>query len=697
MALRRYHNDLIPFPGPNRTNVFYPNTYRQHRIHPYDRGRYDSSRRHARDDREYRERRARDLLDRSIEDHGDLGWPLDYATAWCYKFLIGNQTHVTDVIDKIRGLEDVEEKTPYLIFDVLDKALFGGRLKGMIQLQWKAQASSSCGRTSAPGTINGVARICIDLNSVPFEEEGSDIDDLLDALLHQMIHAFFLVCCGAQPKGAKPDGRLADGLHFGVLLMTIQEICRNCTEGPLPLIFYANTRRKLQDPHSAIASKGRCKPSWLAVDPHGSGMTAPPADGQSHCSHDNRRIRLSDIKNWQVEKCALAWELNSAERGDVIHDLGADGQLVSTDRLKGPPSSTYVELIWNDKRIMIAREKSLKFQSLRKPIERQGKMELKVPDCSMMVLRFLYDFMQHGFYWEDPAETMMKHALRRPRGPPVLVPPGEMATDVGCGMLSHIRVFKIAECMKFEELQAYALKRLYDMSTASDDPVETLKELYNDGRDRVKPIHAELHKWARKFLSQSDEMIPAYEYFSHGFGDAIRGTSNYEKMRYGCGERFEELYHRNMAFKDDCKLVCAELTMGAMTNSTSPASWVYPARRIAPCAPTSLRTAVPRRNSWSDFLLSRQRDRSNCNTVDWPQTSPMTSTPASVSSESIDDIGLGAAFAQPGLLDWSASNRVSPCVSFEYYGRDGDLKTLTGARDILPASTERCREVEFTI
>lgn len=692
MALRRYHNDLIPFPGPNRTNVFYPNVYRDYRTHPYDRGRLDIRSRHVRDDREYRQRRPEDLLDPSIEDHGDLGWPLDFATAWCYKFIIGNQTHVTDVIDKIRDLDDVEEKTPYLIFDLLDKALFDGKLKGMVHLRWKSLASCTCGRTSAPGTVTGIARICIDLNSTLFDEDeedgDGDIDELLDALIHQMIHAFFLVCCGAQPKGAKPDGRLADGLHFGVLLMTVREVTRRCKDGPLALIFYADTRLKLKGNRQGQGSpRHRRDRSWLAIDPRGSGITAPPQDGQSHCDHDNRRIRAADLKNWQVEKCALALDLESSERGDVIYNFEDDGHLVPTDRLKGPPSSTYVELIWTDKRIMITREKSLKFQSLKKPIERQGKMELKVPDCSLHVLRCVYLFLQDGHYWVDPAETMMKHGHRygRAKGPPVLVQPSGIATSAICGMLNHIKVFKTAESMKFEELQAYALKRLYDMPATSDDPIETLKELYNDGKDKGKPIHAELHKWARKFLTRSDDMIPAYEYYTQGLGNAFRGTSNYEKIAQLCGPRFVDLYHRNMALKDDCKLVWAELSVGEMSDQTLPGTWGYPSEHMVPGVSGARGSILPRRNSWSTF-----------NTIDWPMVTPLGSTPASVSTESLHDIGLGSTHPRQ-LLDYAGPSHFGPSVSFDDCKRNGDLKTLTGERDTILPTSDNGKGIDLTV
>ena len=57
--------------------------------------------------------------------------------------------------------------------------------------------------------------------------------------------------------------------------------------------------------------------------------------------------------------------------------------------------------------------------------------------------------------------------------------------------------------MEFEELQYYALKRLYDMTTTSDDPIEALREIYNEhSRDSGEPIHSELHKWSRKFSCQ---------------------------------------------------------------------------------------------------------------------------------------------------------------------------------------------------
>lgn len=247
------------------------------------------------------------------------------------------------------------------------------------------------------------------------------------------------------------------------------------------------------------------------------------------------------------------------------------------------------------------------------------------------------------------------------------------------GMLNHIKVFKVAESMKFEELQQYALKRLYDMPTTSDDPIETLKEVYNDGKDRGKPIHAELHKFARKFLTKSDDMIPAYEYFTHGLGNAFRGTSNYEKIAQLCGQRFTDLYHRNMALKDDCKLVWAELlSAGEMSDQTLPGTWNHPMNYFFPSGHGPREAALSHRNSWSNF-----------HTHDLPMITPLTSAPASVSTESLDDIALGSAYPRQ-LLDYGP-------VSYEYHGRGGDLKTLTGERDSMVPILVNGAGIEVTV
>ncbi|KAK3092220.1 hypothetical protein LTR53_019616, partial [Teratosphaeriaceae sp. CCFEE 6253] len=127
--------------------------------------------------------------------------------------------------------------------------------------------------------------ICIELNETPFRNDDAGMDELLDALLHQMIHAYFLVTCGAQKKGATQDGRLLDGLHFGVIMYTIRDLTRQCRRGMLELTFHAALRRdQNNDPYALHKSRQQ----FISLSTKGSSLAAAPADGQSHCSLDNR-------------------------------------------------------------------------------------------------------------------------------------------------------------------------------------------------------------------------------------------------------------------------------------------------------------------------------------------------------------------------------------------------------------------------
>lgn len=671
MARRQHHNDLIPFPTPNRSrDVYYPNVCRDYRSYPYDFRRRQRSPGANYDHCTPGEKHIALPRDRSLNHAGDLGWTLEYATAWCYKHLIGSQTEVADAIDRVRELGDVEQGTPFIIFDYLDRALFGGKLRGMVFLRWKSQISTSPGTTSAPGVVSGIPRICIELNKTPFEDDDGDIDDLLDALIHQMIHAFFLVACGAQPKSATQDGRLLDDLHFGVILHTIKDITRHCEDGVLDLIFYAASR-------AGYDYGCRNARRYIAIDPRGSAVGSAPADGQSHCNHDNRRIRPAEIKNWQVESYSIAIDLDMESKGDVIYDLGVDMDFSATDRLKGPPSSSYVELIWGDKRVMVPRDKALKYKSIKKPLEKDEKMELKVTECSLAVFSQVYNFITIGSTLKDADQVLVETAGRLgPRnvakGPPVLIDHGASSSDSPVGVIVHLQAFKVAEAMKFEELEHHVLQRLWEMPTTTDDPIKVFKELYND-KESKGPIHSELHKWARAFLARTDDSRDGDWYERsrrNGSNDRYPGASNYGKLLEWYPEKATELIHRNMAFKEDCKLVVAEMcmenSMGRSNQAGSPWSGMSGMSSVG--------------GLWTD---------------PWslPRSSPLSSlSPASSSSRfsgrsAWDDMALLSTASRPRKIDWFGASvplgLPSSDVSYKYYGRDGHLKRknlLTGEK-----------------
>ncbi|KAM0722728.1 hypothetical protein Q7P37_002169 [Cladosporium fusiforme] len=711
----RHYDDLISLRDIDSISdllspiVYRPSRYtRDDRYYPYD----SRSRRRKNDDGSTSIRKTlEELTEPSLDRKGDLGWTLEYATAFCYRHLNVNRPCIVDTIDTARQAP-LNKKAPFLVFDSLDRNLFQGKLKGMVYLKWRSMSDNSPGVTSAPGIRD--RRICIELNTRPFEERDADLEDLLDALIHQMIHAYFLVCCGAPDKEKEGDGRLLDGLHFGVLLSTIKDISEECEDGSLRMVFYAHRRAvRLRESNTsrhraAILDLGGSQSGrrpYIAIDPHGDTMGPPPTDGQSHCMHDNRRFRGADIRNWQVSNYACAIELDMEKRGNTVYDLDVRNELVPVERLRGPPSSTYVELKWDDKRIMVPSEKVMGFDSIKKPSQKEGKHELNMPKCDFHTLKCFWDFVQHRKYapqhtYLDPTSS---HYHKELQGPPIIVPGSTV--DTTDGILVHIRVFKVAESMKFTELQKYAMERLYELPTTSDDPITALKEIYNEN-DKTKPIHSELHKWARKFLARTDEPRrsrhrhhdPAWDYYYYS-NTPHRGVSNYEKLISIHGGRFQELYHLNPALKDDSKLVVAQLSYpGHLTDE--PAHSVptpldidqQPASTLPLSPYTRSPAPLARRRSFSDFY----------DPVDWRFDRPRTSAsylpvePAYVVEERLRSrtatpIGLRA-LPSPLLEEVRAPY-------YDYFsrssGRRRRVNPLTGERYTL--SRERWRDLRDLI
>ncbi|KAF2774076.1 hypothetical protein EJ03DRAFT_370894 [Teratosphaeria nubilosa] len=567
MAWRRFHNHDTPFPLPDRD---YESDYYTSYPHGYLRDRSYSPPRSRRRPRRYS---AYDLRDPYVERAGDLGWTLDYATAWLYRHLTSNRPEITDALDQIRGHLDVNIKASdaYRIFGLLDRVLFTGKLKHNVYMRWKSEATFSPGVTHQQGRLkhhSGIGRVCIELNMTPFDETDGDVDQMLDAIIHQMVHAFFCVACGAIPVGEPVDGRLLDGVEFCVIMSTIRDISRSCRAHVLPLFIYAECRRLSMCPGAR-----RQKVEFIGSDAKHTLAKERPSDGQSHCYLDNSHVRPAEIKNWQVEKYSASIDLDMESKGPKIFDYGADNKMIECDRMTALPSREYIELIWNGKRIMAPRERALSFESILKPLKKDDKYELQVPECPQSVFAQLFNFFNTGDTLA-PKEAMLGAGTQI--GPPVLArASSEEAAylEQVNGVVNHLQLFKVAEDMKFEELVQLVLDRLWMMKTTQENPITILLELYDDKQNKG-PIHAELHKWAREFLKRADN-FDTYEKQKQWYADLGKywsswyrpdvvtpewyysdfGTSNFEKIQTWFPEPFAKLYERNSAFRDDCNAV----------------------------------------------------------------------------------------------------------------------------------------------
>lgn len=487
----------------------------------------------------------RDLHTSHPSSHpGDLGWTLDYATAWAFRRLVRHRPEIADAIARIRrAFSVVSRHTPFHIFPFLDRVLFDNKLGKSVYLVWKAQSLASPGVTRAG---EGGSKISIELNRSPFEDPylgrtgAGPIDVLLDQLIHQMIHAYFLVACGSQSKDEPHDGRLLDGLHFGVLLLAIWDIASRGPDGPLNLIFYAETRRRWSAGVPVSHVQHPLLPPFIALGPQPTTDASPRWTGSSQCTLDNRHIRHSDLRNWQVKSYAIALSTNLEGKGDTVFDYATDNKLEPVHRLQGPPSKEYVELIWEDRRIMVPRERACGFASLKEALEKNDRFELSVPaGCSAQLFALLYNFFLHGRTIAEEDEEKKKKKKKH-RGAPAIVAHPRDVKEEEKGVLTHLRLFHLATAMEFSELQHHILDLLWtSFSRTTDPPIEILREVYGDDG----PTHVDLHRWGRAFLLR------------RGRG----GRSNYEVLCEYHGKDFDNLRSQNKGLKEDCRGVVAEL------------------------------------------------------------------------------------------------------------------------------------------
>ena len=103
MAWHNFHHELTAFPTPFRGHdMHYPDFWRAHHGTPFD--TFNAERTVTPGNG------IEVLLDTKLERYGDLGWTLDYATAWCYRHLVGSQPEVVDVKEGRAGQEHEEAR-----------------------------------------------------------------------------------------------------------------------------------------------------------------------------------------------------------------------------------------------------------------------------------------------------------------------------------------------------------------------------------------------------------------------------------------------------------------------------------------------------------------------------------------------------------------------------------------------------------
>jgi SprT-like family len=147
--------------------------------------------------------------------------------------LKGSDAHRLCLVPSIHTLPDLQS-----LFQNLDKYLFRSVLKDNVSFRFSSNLPPNIhGSTSALGIFGN--QIVISLNSDLFRHPTRLV--LVASLIHQMAHAYLLVCCGFGASHTEEERHdLKHGLAYSSTVHTIQDLLVDDARIPLPDLFYCS-------------------------------------------------------------------------------------------------------------------------------------------------------------------------------------------------------------------------------------------------------------------------------------------------------------------------------------------------------------------------------------------------------------------------------------------------------------------------
>lgn len=205
-----------------------------------------------------------------------------------------------------------KKKLPFQVFNELDEEFFRSVLKGNVSLGWLDLPSGIFSRTIRAGQKHN-PRIRIELS--PFLGQNGTRWDVLAALIHQMVHAYYLQCCGYRDRGFSGKGHdLEHEQPFHALLKCVSECCEPLRQH-LSADLWASRRY----------SRGQ--------------YPCDPASGISACYDRVTRFNSIDIQDWRNIAVAETESQQEAQKSKSTGSLEENRQVTYPDHVSQRCSS----------------------------------------------------------------------------------------------------------------------------------------------------------------------------------------------------------------------------------------------------------------------------------------------------------------------------------------------------------------------
>lgn len=404
-------------------------------------------------------------------------------------------------------------KLPFMVFDQLDRELFRSVLKGNVHLKWSVHLPDGIYAKTFKADPKKGSRITIVLSELLSEAPRVEI---LCTLVHQMMHAYFLQCCGYKTHDGGAGGHdLCHGPEFRALLLTIGHRCslngRQLTSDLSPLPVPPNFRRRRESPRASCRSCYAFVSPIRGVNSIGDRNWRDMAIAKVRSLED--KPQTLPIKQSEVSRALnimppagndapsampnffIPAKPSSPRPSDPYFyfiDLATKTMLPALPRSQYPfPPESYIELHFGPHAYPLSRDDiAPHLPRLEKSPCFTNKRILVLPawsDWTEFVIFYAFLCKQSS---SSPAKSSDRSEL------PII---GSHDPKFIAVVKSYVSVLHLARVLKFHPLIIYAFNALYSLRYTHENPIAVLESIYHPPESIPQVL--ELREWTKEWLA----------------------------------------------------------------------------------------------------------------------------------------------------------------------------------------------------
>ncbi|KAL8726994.1 MAG: hypothetical protein Q9166_006357 [cf. Caloplaca sp. 2 TL-2023] len=459
---------------------------------------------------------------------------------------------------------------PFQVFNELDREYFRSMLKGNVSLGWSNLTPGILSQIRRAGHT-GNPRTRIELS--PLLHQHGRRHDIFAALIHQMIHAYYLQCCGHRDRGHSGNGHdLGHDQPFRALLRCVGEHCE-----PLRYILSVDLWAPYKGHHLRPVDQYRFGES-----------SCDPSTGTSLCYAGGYHYNEVDIQDWRDVALAKTKSLQEArasngtiERADE-RTIPRNVYCINKDGIEEPPNSfnswqypheASILVRFDDRHYLIPQHSVADLAALTSSPHFKDKSVLSLPQGTTHEdFLTLYSFLVHGGY---PPVLGELDKTSSPVEATSQGPPAIKAYDPNAPkkLVLLIAAYHLGSKLRYKPLCDHAVRGLEALRSTAEDPIEVLEKIYftpNALQGSTTPavgtsttsLYSHLGEWVVRWLQV---LLPEADWGQYG----ATCKTNLGVIRYHpkWSERFRQLKARSSTLGEIERIADIQLSLKYYDNT----------------------------------------------------------------------------------------------------------------------------------